>query len=94
MLQTSQVLSGRLCASCAAVLPFKDSEGGTWPLELSDLKRSYICWHAPVKKQSRCADRSVGFARQQQFGPANERGRQTPLRYSQRNQAAGYLSLV
>jgi hypothetical protein len=25
MLQTSQVLSRRLCVSCAAVLPFKDS---------------------------------------------------------------------
>jgi len=36
MLQTSQVLSWRLCVSCAEVLPFKDSEGGTWPLQLSD----------------------------------------------------------
>src|SRR3974390_3563820 len=70
MLQTSQVLSRRLCVSCAAVLPFKDSEGGTWPVELSDLKRSYICRRAPVKKQSRYADRSMGFAHQQQFGPA------------------------
>ena len=70
MLQTSQVLSRRLCVSCAAVLPFKDSEGGTWPVELSDFKRSYICRHAPVKKQSRYADRSMGFAHQQQFGPA------------------------
>src|SRR3974390_3123085 len=70
MLQTSQVLSRRLCVSCAAVLPFKDSEGGTWPVELSDFKRSYICRHAPVKKQSRYADRSMGFARQQQCGPA------------------------
>src|SRR3974390_2210468 len=70
MLQTSQVLSRRLCVSCAAVLPFKDSEGGTWPVELSDFKRSYICRHAPVKKQSRYADRSMGFAHQQQFDPA------------------------
>src|SRR3974390_2254689 len=64
MLQTSQVLSRRLCVSCAAVLPFKDSEGGTWPVELSDFKRSYIC------RQSRYADRSMGFAHQQPFGPA------------------------
>src|SRR3974377_205378 len=70
MLQTSQVLPRRLCVSCAAVLPFKDSEGGTRPVELSDFRRSYICRHAPVKKQSRYADRSMGFAHQQQFGPA------------------------
>jgi hypothetical protein len=50
MLQKSQVLSRRLYVSCAAVLPFKDSEGGTWPLQLSDFKRTYICRHAPVKK--------------------------------------------
>src|SRR6516162_7418010 len=52
MLQTSQVLSRRLCVSCAAVLPFKDSEGGTWPLQPSDFERTYICRHAPVKKDS------------------------------------------
>ena len=70
MLQTSQVLSRRLCVSGAAVLPFKDSEGGTWPLQLSDFKRTYICRHAPVKKHSQYADRSMGFAPQQQFCPA------------------------
>jgi hypothetical protein len=70
MLQTSQVLSRRLCVSCAAALPFKDSEGGTWPLQLSDFERTYICRHAPVKKDSQYPDRSLGFAPQQQFGPA------------------------
>jgi len=70
MLQTSQVLSPRLCVSCAAVLPFKDSKGGSWPLQLSDFERTYICRHALVKKDSQYADRSLGFAPQQQFGPA------------------------
>jgi hypothetical protein len=70
MLQTSQVLSRRLCVSCAAVLPFKDSEGGTWPLQRLDFKRTYICQHAPVKKHSQYSGRSMGFAPQQQFGPA------------------------
>src|SRR3974390_444311 len=70
MLQTSQVLSRRLCVSCAAVLPFKDSEGGTWPVELSDFKRSYICRHAPVKTQPRYADLPMGFPNKKQLGPA------------------------
>ena len=70
MLQTSQVLSRRLCVSCAAVLPFKDSEGGTWPMQLSDFKKTYICRHAPLKKHSQYANRSMRFAPQQQFGPA------------------------
>jgi hypothetical protein len=70
MLQTSQVLSRRLCVSCAAVLPFKDSEGGTWPLQPSDFERTYICRHASVKKDSQYPGRSLRFAPQQQFGPA------------------------
>src|SRR4029077_2100461 len=70
MLQTSQVLSRRLCVSCAAVLPFKDSEGGTWPVQPSDFKKTYICRHAPVKEQSQYANRSMRFAPQQKFGPA------------------------
>jgi hypothetical protein len=32
MLQTSQVLFRPLCVSLAVVLPFKDSQGGTWLL--------------------------------------------------------------
>jgi hypothetical protein len=60
-----------VCALAARrVLPFKDSEGETWPLQLSDFKRTYICRHAPVKKHSQYADRSMGFAPQQQFCPA------------------------
>jgi hypothetical protein len=94
MLQTSQVLSRRLCVSCAAVLPFKDSEGGTWPLQLSDFKKTCICRHAPVKKQSQYANRSMRFAPQQQFGPAVSEAAEPPLRYGQRDQAAGYPSLV
>ena len=46
-----------------------------------------------MKKPSQYADRSVGFAPQQQFGPALSEAAE-PLRYGQRNQAAGYLSLV
>ena len=38
MLQKSQVLSRRLYVSCAAVSPFKDSEGGTWPCSYRILK--------------------------------------------------------
>jgi len=38
LLQTSQVLFRHLCVSCVALLPFKDSQGGTWPLGLSDLE--------------------------------------------------------
>jgi hypothetical protein len=37
------------------VLLFKDSEGGTWPFELADFKRSCICRHAPLKKTDRSA---------------------------------------
>jgi hypothetical protein len=36
VLQTSQVLFRRICVSLAMVLPFKDSEGGTWFLNLFD----------------------------------------------------------
>jgi hypothetical protein len=32
MVQTSQVLFRPLCVSLAVVLPFKDSQGGTWLL--------------------------------------------------------------
>ena len=38
LLQTSQVLFRHLCVSYVALLPFKDSQGETWPLELSDLE--------------------------------------------------------
>ena len=70
MLRISQVLFERLCVSQAVVLPFKDSEGGTWPLELLDFNWSYICRHAPVKKQKQHANRAKAFAPYQKFGPA------------------------
>ena len=70
MLQISQVLFERLCVSQAVVLPFKDSEGGTWPLELLDFNWSYICRHALVKKQTQYANRAKTFAPHQNFGPA------------------------
>ena len=38
MLQTDQVLLRRLSVNFALLLPFKDSQGGTSSLELSDLK--------------------------------------------------------
>ena len=38
LLQTSQVLFRHLCVSYVALLPFKDSQGETWPLDLSDLE--------------------------------------------------------
>ena len=70
MLRISQVLLRRLCVSLAEVLPFKDSEGGTWLLDLFDLNWSYICRHAPVKKQTQYAHRAKAFAPHQNFGPA------------------------
>ena len=70
MLRISQVLFERLCVSQAVVLPFKDSEGGTCPLELLDFNWSYICRHAPVKKQTQHANRAKAFAPHQKFGPA------------------------
>ena len=70
MLQTGQVLFQRLCVSRAVVLPFKDSKGGTWALELSDFKRNYVCRQAPVKKQKQYADRTKAFTSHQIFGPA------------------------
>jgi hypothetical protein len=69
-LQTSQVLFRRLCISLAKVLPFKDSEGGTWLLDLLDFNWSYICRHAPVKKQTQYDNRAKAFAPHQNFGPA------------------------
>jgi hypothetical protein len=56
VLQTSQVLFRRICVSLAMVLPFKDSEGGTWIL--FDFNWSYLCRHAPVKKQTQYANRA------------------------------------
>ena len=94
MLQTSQVLSRRLCVSCAAVLPFKDSEGGTWPLQLSDFQKD-------LHLQARAGEK--GFAVRRSFpgicpsttiGPAISEAAEPRLRYGQRNQTAGYLSLV
>jgi hypothetical protein len=75
VLQTSQVLFRRLCVSLVVVLPFKDSQGGTWLLNLFDFN-------------------SMGFAPQQKFGPAISEAAKLRCAYGQRNQAAGYLSLV
>jgi hypothetical protein len=70
MLQTSQVLFRLLCVSCVALLPFKDSQGGTWFLNRFDFNWSYLCRHAPVKKQTQYAKRAKAFAPHQNFGPA------------------------
>jgi hypothetical protein len=70
MLQTDQVLFRRLSVNFALVLPFKDSQGGTSSLELSDFKRNSLRRHAPVKKQTRYADRAKAFAPHQILGPA------------------------
>jgi hypothetical protein len=49
VLQTSQVLFRCLCVSLAVVLPFKDSQGGIWLLDLFDFN-----WrHASLKKNKR-----------------------------------------
>ena len=50
MLQTGQVLFWRLSVKFALVLPFKDSQGGTSSLELTDFKRNSLRRHAPVEK--------------------------------------------
>jgi hypothetical protein len=70
MLQTGQVLLRRLSIEFALVLPFKDSQGGTSTLELSDCKKNTLHRHAPVKKQPQCADRAKAFAPHQILGPA------------------------
>ena len=70
VLQTSQVLFRRLCVSLVVVLPFKDSQGGTWLLNLFDFNWSCLCRHAPVKKQTQCANRAKAFAPHQNLGPA------------------------
>jgi hypothetical protein len=61
MLQTGQVLLRRLSVNFALVLPFKDSQGGTSSLELSDFKSNSLRSHAPVKKQTQYADRAKAF---------------------------------
>jgi hypothetical protein len=62
MLQKGQVLLRRLSVNFALVLPFKDSQGGTSSLELSDFKSNSLRSHAPVKKQTQYADRAKAFA--------------------------------
>jgi hypothetical protein len=62
MLQTGQVLFWRLSVKFALVLPFKDSQGGTSSLELTDFKRNSLRRDAPVKKQTQYADRAKAFA--------------------------------
>jgi hypothetical protein len=69
VLQTSQVLFRRLCVGLAVVLPFKDSEGGTWLLDLFDFNWRYIWTHAPLKK-AQYANHAKAFAPDQNFGPA------------------------
>jgi hypothetical protein len=79
--RTLESLKGKTCceqvkfysgvyACLAEVLPFKDSEGGTWFLDLFDFNWSYICRHAPGKKQTQYANRAKAFAPHQNFGPA------------------------
>ena len=62
MLQTGQVLFRRLSVDFALVLPFKDSQGGTSTLELSDFKKNSLHRYAPVKKQPQYSDRAKAFA--------------------------------
>jgi hypothetical protein len=69
VLQTGQVLFRRLCVGPMVVLPFKDSQGGTWLLNLFDFNWSCLCRHAPVKKQTQCANRAKAFAPHQNLGP-------------------------
>jgi hypothetical protein len=52
------------------VLPFKDSQGGTWLLNLFDFNWSCLCRHAPVKKQTQDANQAKAFAPHQNLGPA------------------------
>jgi hypothetical protein len=70
MLQISQVSIPWTLRRDEAVLPFKDSEGGTWFLNLFDFNWSYLCRHAPVKKQTQYAKRAKAFVPHQNFGPA------------------------
>ena len=70
VLQISQVLFRCLCVGPMVVLPFKDSPGGTWLLNLFDFNWSCLCRHAPVKKQTQCANRAKAFAPHQNLGPA------------------------
>jgi hypothetical protein len=70
MLQTGQVLFRRPSVSLALVLPFKDSQGGTSTVELSDFKRNSLRRHAPVKKQTQYADHAKAFAPHKILGPA------------------------
>ena len=51
------------------VLPFKDSLGGTWFLNLFDFNWSCLRRHAPLKKQTQYANRAKAFAHQN-FSPA------------------------
>jgi hypothetical protein len=70
VLQTNQVLFRRLNVSLVVVLPFNDSQGGTWLLNLFDFNPSCLCRHAPVKKETQCASRAKAFAPHQNLGPA------------------------
>jgi len=70
MLQISQVFIPWALRRDQAVLPFKDSQGGTWPLELQDFRMTLFWRRAPVKKQSRYPNRAKTFTPQQKFGPA------------------------
>jgi hypothetical protein len=70
MLQISQVFIPWGLRRDEAVLPFKDSQGGTSSLELSDFRRNSLRGHAPVKKQTQYADRAKAFAAHQILGPA------------------------
>jgi hypothetical protein len=76
------------------VLPFKDSQGGTWLLNLFDFNWSCLCRHAPVKKQTQRTNRAKTFAPHQNLGPAISEAAEPPLRHSQHYQSAGYYSLV
>jgi hypothetical protein len=44
------------------VLPFKDYQGGTSNLELSDFKRNTLSRHSPVEKETQYSDRAKSFA--------------------------------
>jgi hypothetical protein len=70
VLQTSQVLFRHISPSLAVVLPFKDSKGGTWLLNLFHFNWSYFCRRAPEKKQTQYANHAKAFAPHQNFGPA------------------------
>ena len=51
-------------------MPFKDSQGGTWLLDLFDFNWRYIWRHAPVKKRTQYANYAKAFAPEQNFAPA------------------------